>query len=181
MASVPLPQQALRTIGESPVAEQVARAQAAVYGPFLDWARRSPLHSGVLGHSLHPPLTDVTIGCWLGTSVLDVAGGKASRRGAALLAGLGLLASVPTALAGAGDWTELDGTERRIGAIHAVATDVGTFLFLGSFIARARGRHRRGVRLALVGNVVLAGAGLLGGHLALARGTARRTAPAEQV
>ncbi len=90
-----------------------------------------------------------------------------------------MLASVPTAFAGAADWAGLSGAERRIGAVHALGTDAATFLFAGSLIARLRGRHRTGTKLALAGNVVIAGAGFLGGHLALHRGTARRTPSAE--
>ena len=67
--------------------------QGLPYGPLIEWVQRGPLHTDVLGHSLHPSLTDVTIGCWLGTSLLDLVGGSESRRGAALLAGFGLLAS----------------------------------------------------------------------------------------
>jgi hypothetical protein len=174
VASTSLPQRAVRAVGESPLSERVARAQELAYGPLIGWARRSVLHTDVLGHSLHPPLTDVTTGCWLGTSLLDLAGGSESRRGAALLAGLGVVASAPTALAGAGDWAEMSGAERRIGAVHALATDVATLLFVGSLVARLRGGHRMGTKLALAGNLVIAGAGFLGGHLALNRGTARR-------
>jgi uncharacterized membrane protein len=171
----PLPQRMLEAIGESSIAERIARAQELLYGPLIGWARRSPMHTDVLGHSIHPPLTDVTLGCWMAASILDAVGGVDGRRSAALLAGLGLLAATPTALAGTADWADMTGAERRIGAVHALGTDVATFLVLGSLIARARGDHARGRRLALLGNLTVAGAGLLGGHLALNRGTARRT------
>jgi uncharacterized membrane protein len=180
VASRSLPQRAVRAVGESPLAEHLARAQELAYAPLIGWVRRSVLHTDVLGHSLHPSLTDVTTGCWLGASLLDLAGGSESRRGAALLAGFGLLAAVPTALAGAGDWSELSGAERRIGAVHALGADVATFLFAGSLVARLRGEDRTGTKLALAGNLVMAGAGFLGGHLALHRGTARRASTAER-
>ena len=170
----PLPQRVIRAVGESPLSDRVARAQELVYGPVIDWARRSPFHTGALGHSVHPLLTDVTLGCWLGASILDAAGGTVSRRGATLLVGSGLVVSGPTALAGTADWAGMSGTERRIGAVHALGTDVATFLLLGSLVARLRGRHVAGTKLAAAGNLVMAGAGLLGGHLALNRGTARR-------
>lgn len=179
MASRLSPQRVARAVGESPLSERAARAQELAYGPLIEWARRSPLHTDVLGHSLHPSLTDVTTGCWLSTSLLDLAGGSESRRGATLLAGFGLLASVPTALAGAGDWAEMSGAERRIGAVHALVTDVATFLFVVSLAARLRGEYRMGTRLAVAGNLAVAGAGFLGGHLALHRGTARRTSMTE--
>jgi hypothetical protein len=101
----------------------VADAQELMYGPVIDWARRSPLHTDALGHSVHPMLTDVTLGCWLGASILDLAGGSGARHSASLLVGVGLIASGPTAVAGAGDWAEMSGTERRIGAVHALGTD----------------------------------------------------------
>lgn len=171
-----LSQRVLRTIGESPVSERVAEAQELIYGPVIDWARRSPLHTDALGHSVHPMLTDVTLGCWLSASILDLVGGSGSRRSAALLVGTGLVAAGPTAIAGTGDWAEMSDTERRIGAVHAAGTDAATFLLLGSLVARIRGRHAAGTTFALAGNLVLVGAGFLGAHLALNRATARRAA-----
>lgn len=166
-------------MGESPVSERVVRAQESIYGPVIDWARRSPLHTDTLGHSAHPLLTDLTLGCWTSASILDLAGGAQARRAATLLVGAGLAASGPTAIAGAGDWAELSGDERRIGAVHALGTDIATFLLLGSLIARLRGKYAAGTNLGLAGNAVAAGAGFLGAHLALNRGTARRTRQAD--
>ena len=172
---VTLPRRVVGAVAESPISEQLARAQEVVYGPIVDWARDSPFRTDVLGHSVHPPLTDVTLGCWLGATVLDLVGGEQSRHAATVLVAAGLAAGVPTALSGTADWASLTGAERRIGAVHAVGTDLATFLFLGSLVARLRGRHVRARRLAVVGTAVVAGAGLLGGHLALVRGTANRT------
>ncbi len=162
----------------SPLSEKVAHTQEVLYGPLIGWARRSPFHTGVLGHSIHPLLTDVTLGCWLSASILDLAGGEQSRSGATLLVGTGVVAAVPTALSGAGDWAGMEGAERRIAAVHALGTDLAVFLLLGSLIARRRGRFALGTSLGLAGNVIVAGSGFLGGHLALNRGTARRTASA---
>ena len=175
MGVLPLPQRVARAVGESPVSERVAHAQEVVYGPVIDWARRSPLHTDALGHSVHPLLTDLTLGCWMSGSILDLAGGSQARHAATLLVGAGLERARPTAIAGAGDWADMSGAERRIGAVHALGTDIAIFFLLGSFVARMRGRYAAGTKLGLAGNVVVAGAGFLGGHLALNRGTARRT------
>lgn len=172
---LPLPLKVARAVGESPVSERVANAQELVYGPVIDWARRGPLHTDAFGHSVHPFLTDLTLGCWISASILDLAGGTQSRRAATLLVGTGLAAAGPAAIAGTGDWAEMSGVERRIGAVHAIGTDIATFVLLGSLIARLRGRYAAGIKLGLAGNAVAAGAGFLGGHLALNRGTARRT------
>lgn len=128
MSALSLPQRVARAVGDSPVSERVAVAQELVYGPVIGWARRSPFHTRVLGHSVHPPLTDLTLGCWISASILDIAGGPLAHRGATLLVGAGLAAAGPTAIAGTGDWTEMTGTEPRIGAVHALGTDVAAFL-----------------------------------------------------
>ncbi len=171
---VPLLQRAVRAVGESPLSERLARAQELAYGPLIDRVVRSPLRTDALGHSLHPPLTDVTTGFWLSTSLLDAAGGPGSRRAATLLTGAGVVAAVPTALAGAGDWAVTSGRDRRTGAVHALGADVATFLFIGSLVARLRGGHRLGAGLAAAGNLVVAGTGFLGGHMALRGGPAAR-------
>lgn len=169
-----MPRRVAHAVAESPLSEQIADAQTFLYASVLDRARRTPLHSDALGHSLHPALTDLTLGCWTSATLLDVVGGSTSRHAATVLAGAGIGAAVPTAVAGAADWAELVGSERRIGAVHGLGTDVATFLFMGSLVARLRGRHGLGARLGVAANLVMVGAGFLGGHLALNRGTARR-------
>jgi|SRR4051795_1246428 len=126
---------------ESPISERLADAQNLVYAPVLEWARRSLLPSDVLGHSLHPVLTDLTLGCWTSATLLDVVSGPASRHAASLLTSAGVAVAVPTAVAGAADWAEMTGSQRRVGAVHAPGTDIATFLFIGSQAARLRGRY----------------------------------------
>lgn len=162
-------------MGESPVSERVAQVQHRLYGPVLDWAAHSDVfHTDLLGHSPHPPLTDITVGCWLAASVVDAAGGDEGRRAATVLVAVGLGAAVPTAITGAADWAGMTGPPQRIGAVHALGTDVATFLLVGSLVARLRGKDAVGARFALAGNLVMTGAAFLGAHLALDRGTARR-------
>lgn len=156
-------------MGTSPVSERVAAAQEFLYKPVLEWARKSPLHTGVLGHSIHPPLTDVTIGCWGSAAILDLEGGPQPQHGATVMA-----ASVLAAMSGASDWAGMAGDARRVSAVYALGTDMAAFANDGSLNARTRGRHGLGVVLALAGNAVLVGSGFLGGHHALNRGTARR-------
>ncbi|MCC9197649.1 (2Fe-2S)-binding protein [Arthrobacter sp. zg-Y820] len=178
MTEVSAPQRLARAVAGSSVSERLADVQERLYRPVLDWVKNSAFHTDILGHSIHPPLTDLTLGCWFSASLLDLAGGVEARRSAALLVAAGSAAAVPTAFAGASDWSWMAGEERRIGAVHALGTDAATFLQIGSLIARLRGRHGLGVALSLAGNGIMMGAGFLGGHLALNRGTARRTAAA---
>ena len=78
---------------------------------------RDALHGVWLGHPVHPILVQATAGAWLSASFLDFAGGdeKAARR----LVAAGLGAAVPSALAGAADWSEQHEQQMRVGVIHA--------------------------------------------------------------
>ena len=55
-----------------------------------------------------------------------------------------------------------------------MGTDIAICLFWGSLVARWRGRHAAGAWLGAAANLIMVGAGFLGGHLALNRGAARR-------
>jgi nitrite reductase/ring-hydroxylating ferredoxin subunit/uncharacterized membrane protein len=124
-----------------------------------------------LGHAVHPPLTDVVIGSFLGVSLLDLLGGegKSSQR----LLGVGLAAAVPTALTGVNDWadTEIaDDAVRRVGLVHAAANTSALMLYAASLGARRRGARGRGAALALSGTAVMTVGGYLGGHMSYTRG-----------
>ena len=88
-----------------------------------------------LGHALHPLLTDIPIGSFTSATVLDLIGGRGSRRAADRLVDLGLLASVATAASGAADWSDTNGDEKRTGVVHAGANVVGVSLYALSAIA----------------------------------------------
>jgi nitrite reductase/ring-hydroxylating ferredoxin subunit/uncharacterized membrane protein len=123
-----------------------------------------------LGHQLHPLLTDVTIGAWVGAAFVDVAGGDAGADGARRLTALGILAAVPTAASGLSDWSDSYGPDQRVGLVHAIGNSVGLAMQIGSYVARRRGHRRLGVTLTMAGLGTTAGAGYLGGHLVYARG-----------
>jgi uncharacterized membrane protein len=173
--STSFPQQLVRAIGTSGLADRLADVLTAVTRPVAPGPGH-PVRSAVLGHSIHPVLTDLPLGCWTSATLLDLVGGRAARPASTRLIAIGLLSAGPTAYSGLADWLGLEGEARRIGAVHAVGNDVAIGLFIGSFLARSRGNHGRGVRLALLGNLATAAAGHLGGHLALNRATARRSA-----
>jgi len=169
-----LPARLVDVARESPVGHVLDRLLTTVTAPFVP-SDDNPVRTTVLGHSLHPVLTDLPLGCWTSASIVDLVGGRAGRPAATRLIALGLLSAGPTAYAGLASWSRLEGEDRRVGAVHAIGNDVAIVLFAASFLARARGQHGRGVRLALLGNLATAGAGHLGGHLALERGTADRS------
>jgi nitrite reductase/ring-hydroxylating ferredoxin subunit/uncharacterized membrane protein len=125
-----------------------------------------------LGHAVHPPLTDVVIGAFLSASLLDLTArdsGDASER----LLQIGLLAALPTAVTGAGDWADSEPADervRRVGLVHAAVNVSALALAAGSLVARRRGSPGAGRALAAAGNGALAAGGLLGGHMSFTRG-----------
>lgn len=164
----------VRAVGDGPLGRVLEKVLSTYTAPFVP-GEESPWRTKALGHSLHPVLTDLPLGCWASASLLDVLGGRRSRPASTRLIAVGVLAAAPTAYAGLADWSRLEGSERRLGAVHAIGIDVGIGLFAASWLARARGQHWRGVRLALLGNVATAAAGHLGGVLALEKGTGDRS------
>jgi nitrite reductase/ring-hydroxylating ferredoxin subunit/uncharacterized membrane protein len=150
------------------IAEPVQRAVKGVVSP------GSPFNEGlsgtVLGHPLHPPLTDVVIGAWTGAVVLDLVGGKRGRAGADRLIALGVLSALPTLATGLNDWSTLYGGTRRVGFVHGANNLVATALFGTSWVARKRGRRLLGKGLGLVGFGAITFGGFLGGHLSFRRG-----------
>jgi uncharacterized membrane protein len=164
----------VQALQDNPVSGMLDRLLTNVTAPFVP-SDDSPFRTTALGHSLHPVLTDLPLGCWTSATLVDLVGGRAGRGAATRLVGLGLLAAGPTAYAGLASWSRLDGPERRLGAVHAVGNDVAIVLFAGSWLARVRGQHWKGVRYAVLGNLSTAAAGHLGGVLALEHGTGDRS------
>lgn len=123
-----------------------------------------------LGHQLHPMLTDLPIGAWVMASVLDWTAGGRGETAARRLVGLGVVAAVPTAAAGASDWSDTYGSELRVGLVHGMANATAVMLAATSWVARGRGRHGLGRALSTAGLGVTVASGYLGGHLSYVRG-----------
>jgi nitrite reductase/ring-hydroxylating ferredoxin subunit/uncharacterized membrane protein len=121
-----------------------------------------------LGHPVHPLLTDVPIGAWTSALLLDLLGGESGRDAARTLIGVGIVASVPTALAGASDFADTAGGERRVGVLHAACNSLALLAFAGSWLVRRKGHG--GVGLGMLGGAAVAAGGFLGGHLSYALG-----------
>jgi nitrite reductase/ring-hydroxylating ferredoxin subunit/uncharacterized membrane protein len=133
--------------------------------------RRQRLLSGTwLGHPLHPALTDLVVGAWSSSLVLDAFGGKAGRASADRLVGVGIAAAVPTALAGLSDAADLAGGPRRAATVHALGNSTALALYGMSWLARRRDRRITGRALGALGFGVAGGSAWLGGHLSFVRG-----------
>lgn len=151
--------------------DQPAGAAAKAVQQLVGQGRVKDLLSGSqLGHPLHPLLTDIPIGSLASATVLDLLAAQRGEHAADLLVGLGLLAALPTAAAGAADWSDSYGPDRRVGAVHGVANTLGLGLYGWSLRARRRGERRTATALGLAGMTSMAVGGYLGGHLSHSRG-----------
>ncbi len=126
-----------------------------------------------LGHALHPLMTDVVIGTFLSTTLLDVVGGDEDGRAGSRLIGIGMAAYLPTALTGVNDWADTEPASdavRRTGLIHAASNSTALAFYAGSRAARRNGRRGRARLLSISGATALMAGGFLGGHLSFALG-----------
>ena len=124
------------------------------------------LRSGPLGHALHPVLTDVPLGAWISTAVLDW-GGPQMRPASQRLLAIGNVAALPTAVTGLAEYAGLDARAKRVATVHAVANYVALSLNVASWAARRKDQHVLGRALTL-GALSVGGFGaFLGGHLAI--------------
>lgn len=150
--------------------KKVGKAARGALGP---GALKDAISGTWLGHPLHPLLTDVTLSCFVGASLLDVLGGDRDGRAAQRLIAIGLAASGPTVVTGVSDWadTEIaDERVRRVGVAHAAANTTAFVLFSSSLAARRAGDRGRGKALGLAGVGILAAGGYLGAHMSFFQG-----------
>jgi nitrite reductase/ring-hydroxylating ferredoxin subunit/uncharacterized membrane protein len=168
---MPQPQKLIQRLENFTALDKVTKPLSNAVGKAVQPRAARNLLSGTnLGHPLHPMLTDVTIGAWSMSSLLDVVGGRAAAPAADLLVGAGVGAAVPTAASGLNDWSDLLGGERRIGSVHGFANVVALGLQVASLAARRRGQRGRGKALGVAGISVLTAGGYLGGHLSYVKG-----------
>ena len=153
-------------------------ADAAAFDKVIDPARRAVqaampqpvknlLHGTWLGHPVHPVLVHVPVGTWVSAGLLDLF--PPFRPAATVLIGTGVAAAVPASLSGAADWSEQDVGVRRLGAVHAVANTAALGLYVGSLVARKRGRGALGLVLSYAGLGVATGSAAVGGHMSYAQ------------
>ncbi len=160
--------EAVGRLEQAKVLDGPAGAVQAVGRPLVSGRVGEVLRGEPIGHPLHPALVAVPMGAWMSASLIDLTGGDAAA--ARRLVGLGVLAALPAAAAGAADWLRTSGEERRVGFVHAGLNDVALGLYAASWRSRAGGRRAKGTALALAGSGLLLASGWLGGHLAYRRG-----------
>jgi len=158
----------LDRVADVPTFDKVIEpARKAVLGMLRPDAVKDFLHGTWLGHPLHPVLVQVPVGAWTSAGLLDAV--PPMRPAATLLIGTGVAAAVPAALSGAADWSEQEPGVRRLGAIHALANTAALGLYVGSLVARARGRGTLGRLLSYSGLGVATGSAAIGAHMSYAQ------------
>jgi nitrite reductase/ring-hydroxylating ferredoxin subunit/uncharacterized membrane protein len=151
---------------------------SALLDGFLQRCFRTPamrrlkifLNGTWVGHPLHPALTDIPIGAWTLTIVLDLIGllFKLPQLGLAssIAIGMGVVGAAGAIVAGLMDWMDVDPPEKAVGAFHATLNTSATVLFLVSFLLRW-GQHWQpgwgAFVLALAGYLLVMCGGYLGG------------------
>ena len=159
--------------------DNVTAVVQPVYDRFRGNLAVELLHGGRwAGHALHPALSDLPIGFWSSSLLLDMVGdgvgsGEEKGRGldaAGTLSAAGLAAAVATAVTGVADWTVSDGEDRRVGLFHGLLNGAAVVLQSASLAARLAG-HRGSARgLGMASMAVTTAAGFVGGHLVQGRG-----------
>jgi nitrite reductase/ring-hydroxylating ferredoxin subunit/uncharacterized membrane protein len=135
---------------------------------------KDALNGTWFGHRLHPALTDVPLGSWSGTTLLDLAWlnneEEGIARGADLTLLLGLAGASGAAMTGLTDWSDLEGTDRRVGLMHGLLNGGIILLYLTSWILRLSGQRRTAIAFSTTGYVTSLLSAYLGGELSFAKG-----------
>ena len=128
------------------------------------------LNGSWLGHPVHAVVTDVPIGALTASIVADVIGQPIVADVSLLI---GVLAMVASAVTGAADYTEVDGTARNRATVHSVVMVVSLVLYLISLAIRSTGPADRlaPILIALVAYLLLALGAAIGGDLVYLIGT----------
>jgi nitrite reductase/ring-hydroxylating ferredoxin subunit len=150
----------------------------AVLAPWRERYQGNPvielMHGGRwLGHPLHPALSDLPIGFWAGSALLDLADRDPAPEGgldpAGLFTAAGIAAAIATAATGVVDWTVSDDQDRRVGLFHGVLNTAALGLQGMSLAARLAGHRGTARGLGTAGLAVTGAAAYLGGHLVFAK------------
>ncbi|GEK23443.1 DUF2231 domain-containing protein [Cellulomonas xylanilytica] len=166
-AATSLPRRLAEAAEVSPTLEAFARSLRPVADAVAEapgW--RSLLRGEPVGHALHPTMTDLPLGLWISSTVLDLVGTDDGRSADRLL-GLGILSAAPTALTGLADWRRGGDRVRRVGVLHAALNTGALALYSASWVLRRQGHRGAGVATSLAAGAVAGVSGYLGGHMTL--------------
>ncbi len=125
------------------------------------------LHGRWLGHALHPALSDLPIGLWVGAVFLYLIGLPWP---AVLLSMAGIASALPAMVTGLADLSVTDGHDRRVGVLHGLVMSLALLVQVASPVAYFAGAPVVAGVTAAISLVMTVGGAFFGGHLVLARG-----------
>lgn len=127
------------------------------------------LHGTWLGHPFHPLITDVPIGAWTASAVLDgleLLGEKKYANGSDAAIGIGLLGAFGSMVTGITDWSGTTKKKQKIGLMHGILNMGATALYATSYALRKNKKDRgTAIALSMLGYSLVGVAAYLGGHL----------------
>jgi nitrite reductase/ring-hydroxylating ferredoxin subunit/uncharacterized membrane protein len=163
-----------------PTAEVIQKAVGAFYDALGSPGKslRNLMHgTTLLGHPLHPALSDVPIGAWTLGVLADwlwVATGRVPPVAGDLALGLGLAAGALAAVSGYTDFHDTIGRERRTAALHGLTMTAVIAIEVVSLAMRLGAPSLRvgAILLSTVAWLVVLLGAFVGGHLTFGIGTA---------
>jgi len=163
-----------------PVADAVQKAVGAFYdvlGP-PGRAIKNVMHgTKVLGHPLHPALSDLPVGAWTVGVLADwlfIATGRVPPVAGDLALAAGLAGAVLAALTGFTDYHETAGHERRTAVVHGLTMTGVVAIDVISLVMRlsSTGLRPAAIVLSTVAWLIVVFGAYIGGHLTFGIGTA---------
>jgi nitrite reductase/ring-hydroxylating ferredoxin subunit/uncharacterized membrane protein len=163
-----------------PVSDAIQKAVGAFYGALgtPGQAIKDALHgTTILGHPLHPALTDVPVGAWTVGLVADwafVATGRVPAVAGDLALATGLAVAVVAAASGYTDFHETAGHERRVAVVHGLTMTLVVILEAVSLGVRFGVPSLRlmAIVLSSFAWLIVTFGAFLGGHLTFGVGSA---------
>lgn len=141
-------------------------------------ALKNAMHgTTVLGHPLHPAITDVPIGAWTAGVVADYVAHFTSRlptEAGDIALAVGLCSGLLAALTGYTDFHETFAQERRAALLHGLVNTVVMAVMFASLALRwwaGDGLHPLAVGLSTFGWVLVLFGGYVGGHVVFGSAT----------
>lgn len=150
-------------------AETLHRLSEPLLGPDGPARVKDFLYGTWLDHPLHASITDVPVGAWTATAVLDLLGNEPA---ADATLKIGVAGAVASAVTGVPQWFDLQEMEepRRLGVLHALLNTAALGLYLTSWAQRSNGSRGAGVATAMAGYGLAGASAWIGGHLSFKLG-----------
>lgn len=135
-----------------------------VFGPDAPKGIKDALYGTWLGHPLHPLVTDLPVGFWTSSMVLDIVGAE---RSADLTLKAGTISALGAAATGFAQWHDLQELDepRRLGALHATLNVAATGLYGMSWYLRSQDSRSAGQVCSTAAFGLVMASSWLGGDL----------------